>query len=183
MRRYVCSVENGRTIPRMIRRILVPVDFSDTSTAALEYAMDVAARNGASLDVLHVWELPPYPAMAMFHDGDPADDVVNGVPSFAQHVADLATAQLDDIISAASRPGVEVRGLLESGDALRVIKDTAAGYDLIVIGAHDEHGAKGIFFGNVGDRVAGEVECPVVTVRAEQHTPTRRMRASSASHP
>ena len=39
-------------------RILVPVDFSDPSLAALRYATALGAQLGASVDVLHVWDPP-----------------------------------------------------------------------------------------------------------------------------
>ena len=90
--RYVCTVENGRTIPTDARRILVPVDFSEASSAALEYAIDLAARHQATVDVLHVWELPPYPAMAQYVGHD------EGTETFAQHVHELASARLSELI-------------------------------------------------------------------------------------
>jgi nucleotide-binding universal stress UspA family protein len=45
---------------REIHRILVPVDFSDCSRAAVECASLLAERFGASIHVLHVWETPHY---------------------------------------------------------------------------------------------------------------------------
>jgi nucleotide-binding universal stress UspA family protein len=41
-----------------ISRLLVPVDFSACSRAALEYALFLGERFGASIDVLHVWDRP-----------------------------------------------------------------------------------------------------------------------------
>ena len=43
-----------------VRKILVPVDFSDCSRVALDYARDLAQKLGARLHLLHVWEMPPY---------------------------------------------------------------------------------------------------------------------------
>ena len=165
--RYVCTVENGRTIPIDVRRILLPVDFSEASEAALDYAIDLAFRHGAEVHVLHVWELPPYPGMAQYvgHDDSDAGD---GTELFAQHVHELATERLNDLLNAHRRDGVQLTGILESGEPIVVIPRLADRYDLLVMGAHDDESAKGLFFGNVADRVAGEVNCSVVTVRREQ---------------
>jgi nucleotide-binding universal stress UspA family protein len=162
--RYVCTVENGRTIPIDIRRILVPVDFSEASEAALDYAIDLGARHGAAIDVLHVWELGPYPAMAHYGgDAHPTD----GTELFAQHVHELATDRLNQLLNEHRRDGVQLEGILESGEPIKVIPRLAERYELIVMGAHDDDSAKGLFFGNVADHVAGEVQCSVVTVRRE----------------
>jgi nucleotide-binding universal stress UspA family protein len=171
--RYVSTVENGRTLPSTMRRILVPVDFSDASTAALEYAMELAEAAHASVDVLHVWDLPPYTGMAQYRaEGTPRGQA----EPLTTHVHDLATARLDELVESARRPGVEVVGVLESGDPLAVIPRLAERFDLLVLGAHDDDSAAGLLFGNVGDRLAGEVRCPVVSVRRdEDDVETKRM--------
>lgn len=163
--RYQHTVENGRPMPSSMRRILVPVDFSEASAAALEWAIDLAQSHHASVDVLHVWDLPPYTAMAKYREeGAPRSET----ESFATHVHDLATERLDDLIEQTRKPGVDVVGVLESGDPIEVIPRLAEQFDLLVVGAHDDDSAKGILFGNVGDRLASEVKCPVVSVRREQ---------------
>ncbi len=166
--RYVCTVENGRKIPIDIERILVPVDFSEESTLALEYAIDLAERHHAVVEVLHVWELGPYPAMGHLANSD---------ESFAQHIHALATARLEELLREHRREGVEVVGAIESGEPIRVIPEYAPRFQLIVMGAHDDQGAKGLLFGNVADRVAGEVQCTVITVRREDEP---MLRASNA---
>ena len=168
--RYVCTVENGQNIPIDIERILVPVDFSEASEAALEYAIDLAARHHAIVEVLHVWELGPYPGQAHMAGSD---------ESFAQHVHDLATTRLSEMINAHARDGVEIVGAIESGEPIRVIPAYASRFQLVVMGAHDDDSAKGIFFGNTADRVAGDVTCSVVSVRREEDTTA--FRASAAS--
>ena len=45
---------NGSRRPIVARRLLVPVDFSDSSLRALRYAADLAAESGASLTIVHV---------------------------------------------------------------------------------------------------------------------------------
>src|SRR5262245_51737352 len=43
-----------------IRKILVPVDFSDASRKALRQAVELAKHFGAQVELLHVWEPPRY---------------------------------------------------------------------------------------------------------------------------
>lgn len=170
--RYVCTVENGRPLPSTIRRILVPVDFSEASMAALEYAIDLAGSHHASVDVLHVWELPPYPGMGMYREqGAPLDDA----ELLTTHVAQLAAQRLEEMVQSHRRPGVDVVGVLESGDPLVVVPRLAPQFDLVIIGAHDDsEGAGSLLFGNVADRLAGELSCPVIAVRRERDPDLRR---------
>lgn len=112
--RYVSAVENGKEIPTGLRRILVPVDFSDASSAALDYAINLAESHHASVDVLHVWDLPP-PTRRWRNTGPKARRATT--PSRSQdprarprHRAPRA------VIRRAQRPGVDVVGVIESGD-------------------------------------------------------------------
>ena len=56
-----------------IRRVLVATDFSEHSRRAMEHALSLAERMGASIDVLHVWEPPPHlePESLVMVPGDP----------------------------------------------------------------------------------------------------------------
>src|SRR5688500_8052935 len=46
--------------PFQIKRILVPIDFSDCATKALRYAVPLARQHGASLELIHVISSPVY---------------------------------------------------------------------------------------------------------------------------
>ncbi|HVJ18389.1 MAG TPA: universal stress protein, partial [Polyangiaceae bacterium] len=68
-----------------MKRILVPVDFSDASHKALEHAAELARAFGATIDVLHVWEAPRYL---------PPELVIAG-PSPQQTLAELSHARAE----------------------------------------------------------------------------------------
>ena len=53
------SSSRRRAQQRLIRSILVPVDFSDCSVAGLEYAVKLAKEVGARIILLHVTDLGP----------------------------------------------------------------------------------------------------------------------------
>lgn len=157
MTRYECSLENGK-VPAKVGTILVPVDLSDASVAILQWAVDLATVQGARVDALHVIDLPSYTSMAHL----PAEGLDG--PTLAEEAHLQATKKLRRLVKEATREGVHVRGIVESGDVLEHIVRDARGYDLVVIGNH-RSGLTEIFFGNTADKVAGRVDTPVVGVR------------------
>jgi nucleotide-binding universal stress UspA family protein len=145
-----------------VKSILVPVDFSETSRAALGYAGELAARFGAKLELLHVWDVPPYiPPEAMV--GIPGSDA----RSLGQLAREHASVEMTRLVAeyASTLPIAET--LLESGDPARVIVDTAErrGSDLIVIGTHGRTGFSHFLLGSVAEKVVRRATRPVLTVR------------------
>jgi universal stress protein A len=147
-----------------LSRILVPIDFSECSRVALDYATTLAKTFEAKIDVLHVWEVPPYiPPEAMVgvpgHDTQSLADVAKG--SAEQEMRRFVKDLEDD--------GVHVeRTLLDSGDPGRTIVDVAEkeGYDIIVLGTHGRTGLSHLLMGSVAERVVRHSSCPVLTVRS-----------------
>jgi nucleotide-binding universal stress UspA family protein len=152
-----------RAIPSFmntIRRILVPVDFSECSLAAFDYAAEIGRRFEAEVDVLHVWEAPRFV---------PADVVV---AAHANSLMELArtTAERDlaSFVADATRRGKPVHdSRSESGYPFEVIVNAAksGNYDLIVLGTHGRTGLARALIGSVAERVVRHAPCPVLTVR------------------
>lgn len=77
---------------RTITRILVPTDFSATSELALEYAITMASRFGASVHLLHVVEVP-------FVGGAFGSEVyITPVPAIRVHLVDEAARKLSRLL-------------------------------------------------------------------------------------
>jgi nucleotide-binding universal stress UspA family protein len=154
-----------------IRRILVPTDFSEYSQRAAEYALSLAERMGASVDVLHVWEPPSHlePETLVMVPGDP------GTP-----LETLGLAEAGRLLRAwteryRSSP-VPLHVHLERGAAAEtIVRFAERGYDLIVMGTHGRTGLARLFMGSVAQKVAVRASCPVLTVHATQ--------APEAAHP
>lgn len=151
-----------------IRRILVPVDFSECSRAAFDQAVEIGRRFEAEVDVLHVWEAPTFV---------PADVVVaanaNSLMELARTSAerDLAT-----FVNDAARRGKPVHdSRSQSGHPVEVITNTAksGSYDLIVLGTHGRTGLSRALIGSVAERVVRHAPCPVLTVRLPHSGPTQ----------
>jgi nucleotide-binding universal stress UspA family protein len=143
-----------------IRQILVPVDFSEQSRAALDYAAGLARMSGASIDILHVWEIPAF---------EPPGPIVAEASMTLWEVSQRNAEQaLLGFREAASKRGIDIRASRAvAGDPWRSIVDAAkgGGYDLIVIGTHGRTGFSRALIGSVAERVVRHAHCPVLAVR------------------
>jgi universal stress protein A len=167
----------------MMKRILIPVDFSAPSLKALDYAAGLARRRRPKpqLVVLHVVEPVYYPAVGeMYGVGLDLGSVYDEIERAAQaHVARLTTSL--------RRRGAAARGLICVGAAAQAIVEAAAKLkaDLIVLSTHGRTGLSHVVMGSVAERVVRTAPCAVVTVRASARprraaAPRRASRRSSA---
>jgi nucleotide-binding universal stress UspA family protein len=131
-----------------LQSILVPVDGSPPSLAALDHAIVLAQRGDATITVLHV-TVPDTLAAAG------RDEVERSVTEAFQRAHD--------------RLGDRVLRRTTSGDPLRTIVETARDghYDLVVIGTHGRVGRLHAMLGSVAEGVVRNAPCPVLTVRDE----------------
>lgn len=121
-----------------IERILVPVDFSPCSDAALAYALKVADACGAEVELLHVWR--------------PQDRTI-----FAETPQGVAMEQR--LSAAAFAHPARVSGRLEFGEEpSRVILDilNRERFDMVVVGRNTR--------GHVAASIAQAAPCKVVTL-------------------
>lgn len=140
------------------QKILVPVDFSETSNFALDYAIEMAKKLGASVTVMHTFELPIYsfPDGALVASAEVASSIVNG-----------STQGLAATVAERKRSGVPLESALRQGRADQEIVAFAkvCGADIIVMGTHGRHGLTRALLGSVAEKVVRTAPCPVLTVR------------------
>ena len=146
-----------------VSSILVPVDFSDASRAALDYALFLGEVFDASIEVVHAWESPIYAGaekmIARDDDGERR--------TLADIVQRHARIELESFLLEAH---ARVRGRLVEGRAhesiLRAAKEHP--HELIVMGTHGRHGVARLFLGSVAERVVRQASCPVITIHAPE---------------
>jgi universal stress protein A len=153
-----------------IRRILIPVDFSSTSLAALDYAAAFGKPFKAELVALHVVE-PIYYA---------APDFTGSLPGATAELLDeqrrAARTQLLRLERRYAKRRIALRALLQTGAPHQAIADTAqqAKCDLIVMSTHGHSGLAHLLMGSVAERVVRAATCPVLTIRPRAGAPRRR---------
>jgi universal stress protein A len=140
---------SGGPFMKQIKRILCPIDFSETSAKALGYAERLARSTGAELVLLHVFDVPE--DLGMLGQQVPAD------------------ARLPDKLQAIgpSAPELPVERVLHAGPPADVICWMAQNRDcdLIVMGTHGRGGLAHLFLGSVAEHVLRHARSPVVVVR------------------
>jgi nucleotide-binding universal stress UspA family protein len=141
-------------------RILVPVDFSETSLEAWTYALEYAGQFGAELVLLHVVEPAPF-----------VSDLKNVlVAKSDQEVAQAAQLKLDEIAPSDSKLASPVKKIVRIGRAYQEITDAAKQQkaNLIIISTHGYTGLKHTLLGSTAERVVQHAPCPVLIVRKQQ---------------
>lgn len=143
-----------------IKRILVPTDFSYTSDLAVEYAIDLARKFGASIHVLHVVEDVNF--TTVYPDGFFAE-----LPTLRAQLMSQAQSRIAETASRCATANVTVTTQVTDGRPTPVITEIAAlrGTELIVMGTHGRGGVAHMVMGSVAERVVRTAPCPVFTVR------------------
>jgi len=143
----------------MIHDILLAQDFSDSSSRALRYALDLADRTDATLHLLHVEEVPLGP-------------LVKGTPSpisGEEKLLDRFRERCRALPVANDLSTLDVQYHVRRGDAVApTLVDVASdtGIDLIVMGTQGQRGLRRAFLGSVAREVLRTAPCPVLTTRA-----------------
>jgi nucleotide-binding universal stress UspA family protein len=140
-----------------VRTILVPVDFTETSDRALDYAVAMAARFEASVVVMHAYEIPVYgfPDGALVASGE-----------VATRISEAAQKALDRLVEARKDKGVKLSALLRTGVAYDLANTVAEEIDadLIVIGTHGRRGIARALLGSVAENVIRTAKRPVLVI-------------------
>ncbi len=149
------------------KEILVPTDFGNAATRALEAASVLVERFGARLTVLHAesFEAPPYFTEEQI-------EVLE-----RQHLQARAAAVAYTRGEAAKVVGTEFTARVVDGPPADAILDAARAADLVVMGTHGRRGPRRWWLGSVAERVAGHTSVPVIVVRSgiDARTPPARI--------
>ena len=146
----------------MFVRILVPVDYSPSSRASAEYALKLAAKVGAAVDVVHVWDRPTYVS-----DGVMVRREGEEQRSLGQLIQENAASDMKEFMSGLTvPPGVTLGQRLCSGEPVStLLAELKKGeHQLVVIGTHGRTGLAHVLLGSVAERLVRFSPVPVLTV-------------------
>lgn len=134
-------------------RIVVGVDGSPGSRAALRWAVDEARCRRAPLQAVHTWNWPQMVGFPIGVDLDPS------------MVRESAEQLLDDQLDQVDLQDLRlVERTVDSGSAATLLIDASADAGLVVVGTRGIGGFPGLLLGAVSHQVAQHAACPVVVV-------------------
>lgn len=134
-------------------RIVVGVDGSPPSKAALTWAVSQARLTGATVEAVIAWEFP----------------TMVGYPMLVSDVdwEDLATRIIGDAVAEVTDGGgqVKIMNKVVEGNAAQVLVDESAGADLLVVGNRGHGGFVEALLGSTGQHCVQHATCPVMVIR------------------
>jgi nucleotide-binding universal stress UspA family protein len=146
--------------------IVVGVDGSAPSLAALRWAADEAKLRDARLVAVHAWAfIPPAPLAEPGLAPIPAADL----PAQLEAQQDAAEAEFAAAIEEAfpERPPVEIERKLIENDPAEALESESKTADLVVVGSRGRSGIAAALLGSVSRHVVDHATCPVVVVKGE----------------
>ena len=147
-----------------MQKILVPTDFSPLASFATQTALQIAAKTGAEVILLHVVEMPG----ASF---SVTGQSVNN-SEFDLYTLKLISKTKEDLAKLAaqnSQNGVAIKTNLEVGNAYQAIAKLIADQqvDLVVMGSHGAEGWEEALVGSNAEKVVRRASCPVLVIKRE----------------
>ena len=145
-----------------IEHVLVPIDFSEYSDHALDYAITFASKLQARLTLLHVIESLPVSGV----------DAVTLPPDYLLELEVGANRHMRSYLARVTTARLTGDVAVVHGTPFRVITEVAKERqaDLIIMGTHGRTGLRHLWLGSVAERVVRLAPCPVLVVRTPAAT-------------
>jgi nucleotide-binding universal stress UspA family protein len=140
-----------------VGRIVVGVDGSDLSDAAVGFAFDEAAMRGVGVTAVHVWHYPV--------SGSPGEMIY--AVCVRPDLSDVPNKILTQALAAHRKrhPDVPVLPVLAQGSPAAVLVHESIGAELLVVGSRGHGGFAGLLLGSVSDAAIRHAGCPVAVIR------------------
>jgi len=137
-----------------IKKMLVPVDFSDNSKKILDAAVGLAGKCGASISVVFVVQsFDDYSGFFVPH---------MPIAKFEEEMVQGAEAKMENFLEGYDGVNAKILSGDVAGEIIRYAEEQ--GMDMIVMGTHGYKGLEKVMFGSVADKVVKTAPCPVLTI-------------------
>ncbi|WP_367182341.1 universal stress protein [uncultured Aquimarina sp.] len=146
----------------MIKRILVPTDFSTQAESALKVAAQIAKKNDCQIYLLHILEMPVHLV----------DLMSSGASSSAPEAIFFMKQthkKFEEVLASDYLKDLEVIETVSFEDVLRGIMDSCDknDIDMIIMGSHGSSGFEELFIGSNAEKVVRTSEKPVLVIKED----------------
>lgn len=148
-----------------MKRILVPLDFSEESMDALHSAHTLAKTTDSEVMLVHVIEDPTaqsFNTMGIV-DYSPMDNV------YVVKLMERTKERMDELVNQSEYSDIVLKYRIEVGHAFEKISHVIAEEksSLIIMGSKGASGISNFFIGSVADKVVRTASCPVITIKGK----------------
>ncbi|WP_394973013.1 universal stress protein [uncultured Croceitalea sp.] len=142
-----------------MKKIIVPVDFSEQSEYAIKVAASLAKKHGSEILTLHMLELNH--ALVSSTEGFYPEQTV--------FLLKLAEKRFKDFLDKPYLKGITITPIIKHFKVFSEVNEVAEKHDadLIVMGSHGSDGLKEIFIGSNAEKVVRYSNIPVIVVKEE----------------
>ncbi len=135
----------------MTYRIVVGIDGSEHSNAALRWALNEAECHSGMVTAVLAWQVP----FLSFPGAFDRDELENAYKKFL----------IETVSAVAPKPAVPLEPLVAEGDPTESMVEASKGANLLVLGIHGRSNFAGLLLGGVSQGAAATAHCPVVLVK------------------
>jgi nucleotide-binding universal stress UspA family protein len=147
-------------------KIVVGVDGSPASKAALGWALWHAGLTGGEITALMAWDYPP------IYNWE-----IPGPEDFNHRTATALREVISEV--AEENPNTEIHKEVAQGNPAKALIDSASDADLLVVGSRGHGGFTGALLGSVSQHCVHHAPCPIVVHGSPAPNRTRRPTGSS----
>ncbi|KOF02830.1 hypothetical protein OB69_11095 [Roseivirga seohaensis subsp. aquiponti] len=149
-----------------MKTILVPIDFSEQSKYALNFAAQLAEKGKLQIQAIHIIEGPQNHTFNTMGDGiaNESEDYF-----FLKQLLEKTKENMRNLVESKAYAGINITGSVEIGNPYQSISKAIADHqaDLVVMGSKGVSGIDEVLIGSNTEKVVRHAKCPVITIKSE----------------
>ncbi|WP_421976802.1 universal stress protein [Roseivirga seohaensis] len=149
-----------------MKTILVPIDFSEQSKYALNFAAQLAEKGKLQIQAIHIIEGPQNHTFNTMGDGiaNESEDYF-----FLKQLLEKTKENMRNLVESKVYAGINITGSVEIGNPYQSISKAIADHqaDLVVMGSKGVSGIDEVLIGSNTEKVVRHAKCPVITIKSE----------------